>query len=814
MNLFDEQLELEREMVDSGVSRYWRDVNKLKEKNNEGSTAYGLLLMKSTVDKVADHLNKELLKVMGGKARSKASAYMYLSCLDIHVCSYIGLRIVINSLSNQKSSLTRICKDIGEAIHDQYVIDAFEKKNKLWYKSTKSHAIRRTCNRQHQKMALLTAAGKAGAEYDQWGKQAHYHIGSKVVDAIIQSTGIVSLVKVRLPNGPKTKHVLRAAPETLEWVNKVNESGESLAPEALPFLVPPKPWLSVNRGVAHSQHFVQKFKLIKTRNNNLIEELSGDPSLKPTIDAVNTLMATPFKINKKIIEIQKACWDSGQAWKDIPPKEDYPLPPSPFPNIPTRELTEDQLVVLRKFKHQRVEIYTKNAQLASKRFAFVKSLKTATRFSKYERIYFPWQLDFRGRAYPWVTYLSPQGSKNIKAMLLFANGKPLGDTGARWLAIHGSNCWGEDKVSFDDRVKYIDNMEEEIKAYASDPLEHKGWQQADDPWNFLAFCFEWSEYLEQGPSFVSHISVALDGSNNGLQHFSAIMRDPEGSRATNIIPQEVPEDIYKDVARIVQNKLQQEETAHPYAQRWLDFGVSRSLTKRPTMVLVYGATLFSCRDYVQEYVDEQLEAGVYNPFANHDELKLAIMYLAKMVWSSIGDCVTKAKECMSWIQAVARLVAKENLPMIWTTPSGFRVFQQYPNYKVMRIQTHIDGSILRPRDKMPNYNKIDKHRNANGASPNFVHSMDSSAMMLCILQAREEGITDYWMIHDSFGTHACNAGKLQDAIRTSFYQMYNEHDVLDQFRNAALEVVDEVPEPPARGDLDLSAVLKSDYFFA
>ena len=70
MNLFDEQLELEREMVDSGVSRYWRDVNKLKEKNNEGSTAYGLLLMKSTVDKVADHLNKELLKVMGGKARS------------------------------------------------------------------------------------------------------------------------------------------------------------------------------------------------------------------------------------------------------------------------------------------------------------------------------------------------------------------------------------------------------------------------------------------------------------------------------------------------------------------------------------------------------------------------------------------------------------------------------------------------------------------------------------------------------------------------------------------------------------------------
>ena len=45
-------------------------------------------------------------------------------------------------------------------------------------------------------------------------------------------------------------------------------------------------------------------------------------------------------------------------------------------------------------------------------------------------------------------------------------------------------------------------------------------------------------------------------------------------------------------------------------------------------------------------------------------------------------------------------------------------------------------------------------------------------------------------------------------------EMYEQNDVLAQFRNHALEVIDDVPPEPAKGSLDIRDVLKSDYFFA
>ena len=50
-------------------------------------------------------------------------------------------------------------------------------------------------------------------------------------------------------------------------------------------------------------------------------------------------------------------------------------------------------------------------------------------------------------------------------------------------------------------------------------------------------------------------------------------------------------------------------------------------------------------------------------------------------------------------------------------------------------------------------------------------------------------------------------------LRKAFVEIYTNHDVLQDFRKSALEVLDEVPEPPAKGNLDLNQVLNSKYFF-
>ena len=78
---------------------------------------------------------------------------------------------------------------------------------------------------------------------------------------------------------------------------------------------------------------------------------------------------------------------------------------------------------------------------------------------------------------------------------------------------------------------------------------------------------------------------------------------------------------------------------------------------------------------------------------------------------------------------------------------------------------------------------------------------------------KDHNIHDFAMIHDSYGTHAHNTPKLAELLRKAFVQIYTDHDVLEDYRKAALEVLDEVPEPPKRGNLDINQVLESSYFF-
>jgi DNA-directed RNA polymerase, mitochondrial len=115
--------------------------------------------------------------------------------------------------------------------------------------------------------------------------------------------------------------------------------------------------------------------------------------------------------------------------------------------------------------------------------------------------------------------------------------------------------------------------------------------------------------------------------------------------------------------------------------------------------------------------------------------------------------------------------------------------------------------------------RLDRRAQTQSIAPNWVHSMDATAMRMATLEAHELGIEHFAMIHDSFGTHAANTGVFAACIRSSFMRLYMEHDPLANFLHdcaaaAAEKDVADLPELPAKGDLDLSLVEASDFFFA
>ena len=444
-----------------------------------------------------------------------------------------------------------------------------------------------------------------------------------------------------------------------------------------------------------------------------------------------------------------------------------------------------------------------------------KTIEIADKFVDEEAIYMVYQLDFRGRAYCVPNYLNPQGTDYAKALLMFSEGKPIDENGACHLAIHGANCFGFDKVSLQDRIDWVQKNQEQILSCASDPLGNLWWaKESDSPFQFLAFCNEWTGWCEQGEGYVSHLPVSADGSCNGLQHFAAMLRSSTTGKEVNLIPSDEPQDIYQKVADRVTEKLTKMDD--PLAKLWLEFGVERGCTKRPCMVLPYGGKQYSFSDFVMDYIVEQKEKGNMHPFG--DDAFKASTFLARVIWDSIGEIVHAATDAMSWLQRSSRIASSEGLPIRWDTPCNFPVLQAYNETTPYQIRTKLLGSTFKPA-LYKDTGKLDKNRQSNGISPNFVHSIDAAHMMITIDVAKQCEIFSFAMVHDSYGTHAADAELMWWCLRKAFVEMYSQTDVLEDFRADLLGVLPrhrhtEIEPIPSKGDLDISVVEDSPFFFA
>ena len=108
---------------------------------------------------------------------------------------------------------------------------------------------------------------------------------------------------------------------------------------------------------------------------------------------------------------------------------------------------------------------------------------------------------------------------------------------------------------------------------------------------------------------------------------------------------------------------------------------------------------------------------------------------------------------------------------------------------------------------------IDTRKVAQSICPNLIHSLDASVLQLAVVRAKEKGVTNFSLIHDSFGCVAPDVAKLSEAIREAFCEVY-EQDVLTNWAMEMKQMLSaknakKFPNIPARGNLDLSLVKKS-----
>jgi DNA-directed RNA polymerase, mitochondrial len=194
------------------------------------------------------------------------------------------------------------------------------------------------------------------------------------------------------------------------------------------------------------------------------------------------------------------------------------------------------------------------------RCEFLLRLAMAQSFKECKALYFPHNMDFRGRVYPIPPHLNHMGADLNRGLLEFAEAKELGKGGLRWLKIHLANTIGQDKLPLDDRAIYAESIMDTVHRCARDPKNELEWLQSENPWQTLACMFELSAAMQlpDPTKYICRLHVHVDGSCNGMQHYAAFGRDRNGGAQVNLSDSTRPGDVYTAILKLVLRDIENE----------------------------------------------------------------------------------------------------------------------------------------------------------------------------------------------------------------------------------------------------------------
>eukprot|EP00752_Nemacystus_decipiens_P002243 g2126.t1 len=610
-------------------------------------------------------------------------------------------------------------------------------------------------------------------------------------------------------------------------------------PRFVPMVVQPMDWTHPERG-----GFLRlRSRMMRTKGEAAQNKALRRADLRKVYEGLNCLGKVRWRINGDILDTVLTCLREKIEVGDLPVLKDIPLPPVPEGVVvdgagkltaPTRRDDEEEEV----FKERRKAHYAykrlvdrikqKNAEMHSLRCDMQIKVDIAQEFRDHV-IYFPYNMDFRGRTYPIPPNLNILGSDFSRGVLVFDEARPLGEKGLYWLKVHLANLFGEDKVSFDERVAFVEKHMDKVRDSALRPLDGEcWWKDADSPWQCLAVCADLVAALDSPDptKYLSCLPVHQDGSCNGLQHYAALGLDAKGGAQVNLVPSNKPQDVYSGVCDVVKQKVALEANIVPPADapeadveihrlaKLVNGLIDRKVVKQTVMTSVYGVTFVGARKQIQNVLGDKIIQGTEwggVPSAEVEaDVYLAAAYVATHTMKVLEELFTEARNTMDWLKAVSQLVAKEGQPMSWITPLGLPVLQPYRRTGQFQVQTLLQGVHIREENEnLP----VSIKRQTTAFPPNFVHSLDSTHMMMTAIEMDKVGVP-FAAVHDSYWVHAGNVDAMNDQLRQCFVDLYSGlilEDLYDSLRMRYPTI--DFPPIPERGTLTLEDVKDSKYFF-
>lgn len=847
--LIDEQIKIELESQNEGVARYMAQARELERRGEGGASKAAERLIAFWINPVSLYI-RELQRQInrGDRVELPAEVTDIIVSLPPDRMAAAAMQVVVSQcLLHGRVTFASLSYRIGSAIIAELRLESLrykreDEKDERIRKVQKRQFLRKT--RRHVNAAFINQNLKRDDESQRHKRRSRTILGAQLYWAIQTTAGLPnddleSPFRLAFHHGKVSKKgksvgMVEMDGEAIAIIERGHAARARLRPKYLPMIVPAYSWLldPKTHEVVEGGYARIRTPFISRPTREQKDALKrGDLDL--VFEGVGALGRTAWRVCGPMLDFQAEAFNRDWTEVGVPVRDPIPLPPFPNGEIPgdSREERREQIRRNREldpdktldWKMDAREVFNRNKENRSDRENFHRCNAVATRFRDRKKVYLPHQLCSRGRAYPIPQYWNHHNSDTSRSLMEFGSEFEMTPDGLEWLKIHTANCFGIDKVSYDARVDWVDGHLDDILASAQDPHANTWWTTGDKKTRlqFLQACMALADPHGAG----TRLPVQMDGTANGMQHYALLGRDPQAAVQVNVLPGPEPADLYSVVERATEERVNHDASRdwtfqHGMYRRMGEEPVPRvmdgrkvaelaqealcrNLVKQPVMTDVYGVTMVGARSQIFKH---EILDGMKIDKADRFMLSA---YLARLVLGAIADVAPKVREIQAWLTMIADEYVKDGEPVRWTSPIGLPCVQSYRLPHTEDVQTIMQTVTLGFDDAGK---PVRKKKQKNAFAPNYIHSIDAAHMMMTAIACEREGIP-FGMVHDSYWTVPMHAARLAVILREQAVKLHERPLLLELHAETERNLKRSIKPPPEPGDLDISCLMGSKYFF-
>ena len=772
----ERQVNFERKQIKGGLERFQNNTKKLLDKDYASATVFGSSSIETLLPYLVQYIDakkEERQSILVGR---QLHLIPYLISLDSESQAAITAKITFDKIFSPRkdnNKVANVVQAIGSALESECQMRYYESSAPGLFETLKKnywHQAKGTAYKA-KSMTLLMNKHEDLEQWKSWNRIERIKVGTWFLDCLMESSEWFER-ELSMHRG-KTQQFVVPTERFHKNKEEIIRLAELFSPLAWPMLIEPRDWSPMHDGGYYLNDLTKCHEMVR-RGKPL--RIQGET----TYQFLNEIQKVKYRLNPFIVMVAEELEEREIEVGKFRPVINHPDPPKP-PNMEDEESRKqwrkDKAIARNKNANEwRISCRTRMTMNCVREF-------------KDKEYFIPWSFDYRGRAYPIPSFLTPQDTDFGKSLIRFADEAPITEDGMKWLAFQVATTYGLDKATMEERLSWViqDENTKLIERVATDPIHNIGdWEAADEPWQFLAACHEYYCVVMGGLSgkTTTGLPVATDATCSGLQILAGLARDKSTASLVNVVPSDKPQDAYQVIAD--QSRSQIPERLRPY---W-----DRKKTKRCVMTIPYNAKPFSNRQYIRDAFND-IDVEV-----DKDELT----QIVQAVRDAMESVVPGPMKVMRWIEKeVSNAIKKGAEEITWETPSGFRVNQRLMKYDYKNVELHLMG---RCRIKVIDGEKgIDLRHHKNATAPNLIHSLDASLLHLSATKFN----APIALIHDSVLCRATDMSNLSTLVRDTYMHLFAEHDFLKDFAQA----IGAESEPPIIGDLEPESVIESTYFF-